>query len=51
MKKYLEWRCRMNWHHKYYTYIQEWISNVTDTQMQYFIIEREHLMKNGKYNE
>ena len=51
MKRYLEWRCRMNWHPKYLKYIQEWISNVTDTQMEYFIKEREHLIKNGIYNE
>lgn len=51
MKRYLEWRCRMNWHPKYLKYIQEWISNVTDTQMEYFVREREHLINVGIYSE
>lgn len=38
MKTYLEWRCRMNWHPKYLKYIQEWISNVTSTQLEYLNI-------------
>lgn len=50
MKRYLEWRCRMNWHSKYFKYIQEWISNVTEDQMSYFIKEREHLINNGQYS-
>lgn len=50
MKRYLEWRCRMNWHPKYLKYIQEWISNVTEDQMSYFIKEREHLINNGQYS-
>lgn len=51
MKRYLEWRCRMNWHPKYLKYIQEWISNITDTQMEYFVREREHLINIGIYSE
>ena len=50
MKRYLEWRCRMNWHPKYLRYIQEWVSNVTPDQMMYFEREREHLIKNGQYS-
>lgn len=50
MKRYLEWRCRTNWHPKYLKYIQEWISNVTPNQMEYFIREREHLINNGQYS-
>lgn len=50
MKKYLQWRCRVNWHNKYHKYIDEWISNVIDTQLSYFIREREHLINSGEYN-
>jgi len=49
MKTYLEWRCRMNWHPKYYKYISEWIENVTPLQMEYFERERENLLKRGIY--
>jgi hypothetical protein len=50
MKTYLEWRCRMNWHPKYLKYIQEWISNVTSAQLEYFKRERERLISKGIYN-
>jgi len=49
MRTYLEWRCRMNWHKKYYKYIDEWISNVTPLQLEYFKRERENLIKRGIY--
>ena len=48
-KQYLQWRCRMNWHPKYLKYIDEWILNVTLTQLQYFRIEMQHLIKRGIY--
>jgi hypothetical protein len=51
MKKYLQWRCLTNWHPKYYKYIDEWIENVTEEQMGYFVKERRHLIQNGIYNE
>lgn len=50
MRSYLMWRCRMNWHPKYLKYIDEWIDNVTETQMEYFRREREHLIENGTYS-
>ena len=49
MNNYLKWRCRTNWHNKYHKYIDEWIKNVTEEQLSYFVIEREHLIKNGLY--
>lgn len=50
LKTYLEWRCRMNWHPKYYKYIGEWISNVLPIQCTYFEIEMEHLIERGIYS-
>ena len=35
-KDYLVWRCKINWHNKYYRYIDEWIDNVIPTQLEYF---------------
>ena len=49
-KSYLQWRCRINWHPKYYKYIDEWISNVLSTQLEYFKIEMNHLIANGVYS-
>mgnify|MGYP006873000713 CR=1 FL=1 len=49
MKAYLEWRCRTNWHNKYRKYINEWVSNVTPTQLEYFKIEKQHLTDKGVY--
>lgn len=51
MKAYLEWRCRTNWHNKYLKYINEWVSNVTPTQLEYFKIEKQHLIDKGVYYE
>ena len=50
MKTYLQWRCMTSWHPKYYKYIDEWIGNVQPSQLSYFELERERLIKNGKYN-
>lgn len=47
---YLQWRCRTNWHPKYLKYIDDWISNITDTQLEYFIRECYNLINNGKYH-
>lgn len=47
MQTYLEWRCRMNWHPKYYKYIQEWIVNVLPYQIEYF--EKEWVMRLGAH--
>lgn len=47
---YLKWRCRMNWPNRYLRYIDEWIQNVTEQQMNYFInVERKHLIERGIY--
>lgn len=50
MNSYLQWRCRVNWHPKYYKYIDEWISGVTPQQMEYFKGEMKHLIERGIYN-
>lgn len=48
---YLKWRCHMNWPNRYLRYIDEWIQNVTEQQMNYFInVERRHLIKRGIYS-
>lgn len=49
IKTYLKWRCRVNWHNKYHKYIDEWISNVTQSQLQYFRKEMIYLRNNGIY--
>ena len=40
----------MNWHPKYMRYIDEWISNVTQTQIEYFEREMENMINRGIYN-
>ena len=48
---YLRWRCRINWPTRYLKYIDEWIQNVTEQQMDYFInVERQHLIDRGIYH-
>ena len=48
---YLKWRCLMNWPNRHLKYIDEWIQNVTEQQMNYFInIERRHLIDRGIYS-
>ena len=49
-KDYLFFRCKTNWHGKYYHYIEEWISNVTSTQLEYFKKEKNNLIKLGIYD-
>ena len=49
---YLKWRCKMNWHNNYLKsnwYIDTWISGITYDQLQYFILEMEHLINRGIY--
>lgn len=50
MLAYLEWRCRRNWHTKYYKYIDEWIAGITEQQLNYFYKECEHLVDRGIYS-
>lgn len=40
---YLMYRFLHSNHTKYHKYCKEWISNVTDTQIAYFIKEKTHL--------
>lgn len=49
LRTYLEWRCRRNWHSKYYKYIDTWISNVLPYQCDYFVVEMKHLKDRGVY--
>jgi hypothetical protein len=49
-KDYLVWRCKISWHNKYHRYINEWISNVLPTQLEYFKKEKENLIKMGVYD-
>ena len=48
-KDYLVWRCKTNWHNKYHCYIDEWISNVIPTQLEYFRKEMNNLLNRGIY--
>ena len=52
-RKYLEWRCKMNWHSKYLKskeYMNSWIDNITKDQLDYFINkEMKYFVENGKY--
>lgn len=49
LRQYLEWRFKSNNHPKYRNYANEWIVNVTYTQLNYFKRERENLIKKGDY--
>lgn len=51
LRKYLEWRCVMNWHKKYYKYVNTWIENVLPYQCDYFVIEMFHLIEQGLYKK
>lgn len=52
-RKYLEWRCKMNWHSKYLKskeYMNSWINNLTKDQFDYFISkEMKYFVENGMY--
>lgn len=41
--EYLVYRFKRNNHNKYMKYMQEWIDNVTETQLMYFQKEKERL--------
>ena len=49
LKTYLEWRFRVNNTNKYQRYRDEWINNLTPTQIYYFEIEMERMILNGQY--
>lgn len=42
---YLETRFYKENHVKYHKYFQEWVQNVTPTQLHYYKIEMKHLIK------
>ena len=50
LKKYLEWRFRMNNHNKYHKFCYQWISKVTVEQLIYFEKEMVKMIENGIYN-
>lgn len=39
LEKYLYWRFIFNNHKKYHHYFNEWLSNLTETQLYYFAEE------------
>ena len=49
LRRYLEWRFRVNNRTQYQKYRDEWINSVTPTQMMYFESEMRHLIDAGIY--
>ena len=49
LRRYLEWRFRVNNRNQYQHYCEEWIKNVIPTQMQYFQKEMTNLINAGIY--
>lgn len=43
VNEYLIYRFCSNNHNKYKHYCNEWIKNITETQLDYFILEKERL--------
>ena len=50
LKKYLEFRFRINNRNAYHHYFNEWVSNITAEQAQYFEREMNNLIKLGVYD-
>lgn len=50
LKKYLEWRFRMNNHHKYHKLCHQWLSKINAEQLAYFEKEMVKMIDCGKYN-
>jgi hypothetical protein len=50
IKRYLIWRFNMNNHPKYKKYCTEWIDNLTENQILYFIEERKRLINRKIYD-
>ena len=46
---YLRWRFKVNNHSKYQHYLDEWLYNITETQLYYFQQEMDRLIKSGIY--
>lgn len=49
LETYLQWRFRVNNHAKYQRYLNDWLYNVTETQLQYFEQEMRRLITSGIY--
>lgn len=49
LETYLQWRFRVNNHTKYQCYLNDWLYNVTETQLQYFEQEMRRLINSGIY--
>ncbi len=49
LETYLQWRFRVNNHAKYQRYLNDWLYNVTETQLQYFEQEMRRLINSGIY--
>lgn len=43
LNEYLIFRFKHNNHNKYMKYMQEWINNITENQLNYFKLEKERL--------
>lgn len=50
LRKYLEWRFRVNNHPKYHKFCHEWIERVNGEQLSYLEKEMAHMIECGKYN-
>ena len=50
LKKYLEWRFRMNNHPKYHKLCHQWLSKINAEQLAYFEKEMVKMIDCGKYN-
>lgn len=49
LETYLQLRFRVNNHAKYQRYLNDWLYNVTETQLQYFEQEMRRLINGGIY--
>lgn len=49
LQNYLEWRFRVNNHHKYWKYCKQWIAALQISQLQYFEKEMSNLINKGIY--
>lgn len=47
--EYLEQRFKRNNHPKYLKYFDEWVNNISETQIHYFEIERLNIIQKSKY--
>lgn len=48
---YLQERFYKNNHDKYRKYFEEWVTNLTDSQLYYFEIERLNILYNSKIQQ